>query len=74
MSALRQSAICGLEGPEFPYRGEACQGHRGAGQSPPKRVVSYGGGLPWRLVPKSGFAFLANDRDRDQHQGSRDKA
>jgi hypothetical protein len=33
MSALQQSPICGLEEPEFPYRGEACQGHRAAGQS-----------------------------------------
>src|SRR5262249_57211197 len=32
-----------------------------------------GGVIPWRLAPKSGFAFDANDRDRDQHQGSRDK-
>jgi hypothetical protein len=44
MSALRQSPICGLEGPEFPYRGEACQGHRAAGQSPPTRAASYRGG------------------------------
>jgi hypothetical protein len=31
MSALQQSSICGLEEPEFPYRGAACQGHRAAG-------------------------------------------
>jgi hypothetical protein len=33
-----------------------------------------GGVIPWRLAPKSGFAFVADDRGQDQHQGSRDKA
>ncbi len=44
MSALQQSSICGLEEPEFPCRGEACQRHRAAGQSSPKRVASHRGG------------------------------
>jgi hypothetical protein len=44
MSALQQSPICGLEEPEFPYRGEACQGYRAAEQGPPNRVASYRGG------------------------------
>jgi cytochrome c oxidase subunit 2 len=44
MSALQQSPICGLEEPEFPYRGEACQGYRAAEQGPPNRVASNRGG------------------------------
>src|SRR5262249_31387162 len=44
MSAFQRSRLWGWEGAEFPYRGKACQGHRAAGQSPPKRVALYRGG------------------------------
>jgi hypothetical protein len=58
MSALQQSPICGLEEPEFPYRGEARQGHRAAGQGPPNRwrypVVSCRGGSRKLQVLRAG--------------------
>jgi cytochrome c oxidase subunit II len=52
MSALQQSPICGLEEPEFPYRGEARQGHRAAGHGPPNR---------WRhtVAARANFRFCA---------------
>jgi hypothetical protein len=51
MSALQQARICGLEEPEFPCRGEACQGHRDAEQGPAKP----GSVIPWRLAQTLGL-------------------
>jgi cytochrome c oxidase subunit 2 len=71
MSALQQSSICGLRNRKFPYRGEACQGHRAAGQSPPNRAVSYRGGSRRSQDLRSSVTVAATGQD--QQQGSRER-